>query len=55
MADDLHHEPAPAGSMDITDHMKTYLAFWKATKWGAIGLIVIAILLAIFRTHNNGI
>jgi hypothetical protein len=53
MANDPHGTPAPAGSMDITDHMKTYLAFWKATKWSAGVLIVIAVLLAVFRTHNG--
>jgi hypothetical protein len=46
-----HHTPADRGTMDLTDHMKTWLGFWAATKWSAIGLIVVAILLAIFRTN----
>jgi hypothetical protein len=41
------------GTMDITDHVKTWLAFWNAAKWGTIGLIILAALLFIFRTHNG--
>jgi hypothetical protein len=52
-----HHHPSgdhnSGGSMDITDHVRTWLAFWKATKWSVIILIGIAVLLFIFRTHNG--
>jgi len=39
--------------MDITDHVKTWLAFWSAAKWSSAALIVLAVLLFIFRTHNG--
>jgi hypothetical protein len=55
MADEAHnshHHPASdRGTMDLTDHMKTWLGFWAAVKWSSVGIIVIAILLAIFRTN----
>jgi len=39
--------------MDITDHVKTWLAFWAAAKWSVIGLVILAVLLFFFRTHNG--
>lgn len=58
MADDRHPATeAPSGgtggTMDISDHVKTWLAFWAGIKWSVVGLIVIAALLFIFRTHNG--
>ena len=55
MAEKSHKpdEHSAGGSMDITEHVKTWLAFWAAAKWSAVGLIVVAALLAIFRTHNG--
>ncbi len=44
---------APGGSMDITEHVKTWHAFWNGAKWSTLGLIIIAALLFIFRTHNG--
>ena len=56
MAEDAHHADEPgagnAGTMDIRDHVKTWLAFWVGVKWSVAGLLLIAIFLAIFRTHN---
>jgi len=53
MADNHHsHAPAPGG-MDISEQQKTYLAFWNTSKWSTIALIILAALLAIFRTHNG--
>jgi hypothetical protein len=56
MANTPHHageqSTAEAGTMDISEHMKTWLGFWAGVKWGSVALIVLAILLAIFRTHN---
>jgi aa3 type cytochrome c oxidase subunit IV len=46
-------EYAASGTMDITEHVKTWLAFWAVAKWSAAGLLLIAALLAIFRTHNG--
>ncbi len=37
--------------MDITEHLKTWNGFWAGLKWSAVGIIVILILLAIFRTN----
>jgi len=51
------HHPADnhssGGTMDIRDHVKTWHAFWNGAKWSVIGLIVLAALLFIFRTHNG--
>lgn len=56
MAGDSHHASeytdSGAGTMDLRDHMKTWLAFWAGVKWSAVGLILVAVLLAVFRTHN---
>jgi hypothetical protein len=41
------------GSMDITDHVKTWLAFWAGVKWSVIILVILAALLFFFRTHNG--
>ena len=41
------------GSMDITDHVKMWLAFWNVSKWGVILLAILAGLLFVFRTHNG--
>ena len=55
MAEHTQHsgEDAPAGSMDISDHVKTWISFWNGLKWSAAGILVIAVMLAIFRTHNG--
>ena len=46
-------DDAPKGTMDISDHVKMWLAFWNGAKWSAAGIVVIVALLAIFRTHNG--
>jgi hypothetical protein len=51
-----HHQGgdhSTGGSMDITDHVKTWLSFWAATKWSVIILVILATLLFFFRTHNG--
>ena len=55
MAQEHHHEAdhSTGGSMDIQDHVKTWLAFWAAAKWSAIMLLILAALLFFFRTHNG--
>ena len=39
------------GTMDITEQLKTWNRFWAGLKWSTVGIIVILILLAIFRTN----
>jgi len=51
-----NHEPdehSSGGTMDISEKIKTWQAFWGGAKWSVVGLLVIAALLAIFRTHNG--
>jgi fumarate reductase subunit D len=38
--------------MDISHHEKTWLAFWAGTKWAAIVIIFLVVILAIFRTNG---
>lgn len=40
------------GTMDISEHVKTWAWFVWATKWGIIVNVLILALLAAFRTHN---
>jgi len=42
-----------AGTMDISDKVKTWHAFWNGAKWSVLGILIIAAFLAIFRTHNG--
>ncbi len=55
MAEHTHQsaDGAPQGSMDISEHVKMWLTFWSMAKWSTVTVIVIAALLAIFRTHNG--
>ena len=51
-----NHKPdehSAGGTMDITEHVKTWLTFWATAKWSVVGLLVIVVFLAIFRTHNG--
>lgn len=50
---DLPEESHAGSSMDIGDHMKTWLAFWAATKWSVVGLAVLGLLLLLFRTNDG--
>jgi hypothetical protein len=40
------------GSMDISGHQRSYAGFLSFTKWSLIGILLIMVLLAIFRTHS---
>ena len=48
MAHESEHQP---GSMDISQHKKSYAGFLTFSKWSLIGILLIMVLLAIFRTH----
>ena len=58
MADDVHNahghsSTTSGGTMDISDHVATWLSFWAGVKYSVVGLIILAALLAFFRTHNG--
>ena len=38
--------------MDISQHVKAWAGFTSFVKWSIIGIVLIMILLAIFRTHG---
>ena len=40
------------GTMDLKDHLKTWHGFVAFVKWQSIGIAIIMILLAIFRTNH---
>lgn len=47
---DSHGDYKP-GTMDISQHMKGYRGFLSFTKWSMIGIGLIMVFLALFRTH----
>jgi hypothetical protein len=47
-----HSQGSDQGTMDISDHVKTWNGFLSLVKWGIVANIVLLIFLAIFRTHN---
>jgi hypothetical protein len=49
MAQDSDYKP---GSMDISQHQRSYAGFLTFTKWSLIGILAIMIFLAFFRTHT---
>jgi hypothetical protein len=50
MAD--HAERGPStGSMDITEHQRTWKGFLTALKWSLIAILLIMAFMAIFRVH----
>jgi len=40
------------GSMDITSQVKTWAGFTAFVKWSVIGIVLIMVFLALFRTHG---
>jgi len=44
--------PDEHGEMDITEHVKSWEAFTSFARWSILGIIVLMIFLAIFRTHG---
>jgi hypothetical protein len=51
MAHDAGHD-ADKGSMDISEHVKTWNLFLALVKWVIIGNVVLLLGLLIFRTHG---
>ena len=50
LPEDTH---ATGGTMDISEHRRTWLAFWNATKWSCVGLAILGLILLIFRTNDG--
>jgi hypothetical protein len=50
LPEDTH---ATGGTMDISDHVKMWLAFWNATKWSCVGLAILGLILLLFRTNDG--
>jgi hypothetical protein len=44
------HHDYNAGQMDISDHIKGWQGFTTFVKWSIVGILLIMVLLAIFRT-----
>ena len=40
------------GTMDISEHVKTWNWFVRAVKWAIIANVLILVFLAMFRTHG---
>ena len=49
MADHSDYKP---GSMDISQHRRAYAGFLSFSKWSLIGILLLMVFLAIFRTHT---
>jgi hypothetical protein len=47
-----HESEHQIGSMDITQHKKTYEGFLTGSKWTFGFCVLIMIFLALFRTHG---
>ena len=48
---DSHGDYTP-GSMDISAQVKTWAGFTVFVKWSVIGIVLIMVFLALFRTHG---
>ncbi len=49
MANETDYKP---GTMDISQHRKSYAGFISFTKWSFAGIMLLMIFLAIFRTNG---
>ena len=47
-----HDSEYKSGSMDISQHQRAYAGFLTFAKWSSIGIALIMIFLAVFRTHT---
>jgi hypothetical protein len=50
MAHESDYQP---GSMDISQHKKSYLGFLAFSKYSLIMVLLIMVFLAVFRTHSG--
>lgn len=48
----LHQGGGQMGTMDLKEHLKAWHGFVAFVKWSIIGIALIMIFLAIFRTHG---
>ncbi len=48
-----HEQDYQPGSMDISQHKKSYLGFLAFTKYSLVGILLIMVFLAVFRTHSG--
>ena len=46
------HGDYQRGSMDISEHTQSWAGFTAFVKWSIIGILIIMVFLAIFRTHG---
>lgn len=51
MSADTGHS-SDEGTMDISDHLKTWNGFLSLVKWVIVGNVILLALLAMFRTHG---
>ena len=45
------HSDYQHGQMDISNHLKGWHGFTVFVKWSLIGILLIMVFLAVFRTH----
>jgi hypothetical protein len=45
------HQDYQPGQMDISEHLKGWQGFTSFVKWSLIGILLIMVFLAVFRTH----
>jgi hypothetical protein len=50
-AEMAHDNDYQIGSMDISQHKKAYTGFLVFSKWSSVGILLIMVFLAIFRTN----
>ncbi|HEY1614929.1 MAG TPA: aa3-type cytochrome c oxidase subunit IV [Rhizomicrobium sp.] len=51
MASQTEHK-SDSGTMDMREHVRTWNGFVSFMKWQIIGIGIILVFLAIFRTHG---
>lgn len=47
-----HGDNAETGTMDISDHIRTWKGFTSLIKWSMLSIAVIMLFLLFFRTHG---
>ena len=50
MADNAKQSPA-GGTMDTSEHRRTWIGFLKVAKWSVGAILLIMLFMAIFRVH----